>query len=119
MILKDIQYSMNMEKRLRIVILLLIFLYLIILGTAFYYQIIGDQNISYYKHQKNSFEWKLIDIVKEDLKKIYAITILVSLILCLLVAGKAILKPRSDMISHFTTKFIEKFTKKDDFLKNK
>jgi hypothetical protein len=109
--MKNIHDTINMEKRLRIVIFFLILFYLIVLGTAFYYQIIGDQDISKYVYQKNPFEWKLVDMIKEDLKKIYEVAFIASLVFFLLIIGKAILITRRNIISHFFAKCLVKFKK--------
>lgn len=109
--MNKIHYVMNTEKRLRIVIFSLTLVYIIILGTAFYYQIIGNQDISIYLHQKNLFELKLIDMVEEDMKKIYEDVVIVTLVFFLFNIVRVVLKTRREMIVHLTVKLFDKFRK--------
>jgi hypothetical protein len=80
-------------NRLKVVKTAFLAAYAMILGAAFYYQIVGDQGIRVYENQKNYFELVVTEIIR-------ARTASFSLRLLSLVAGFCALLLLMKLISH-------------------
>ena len=78
--------------RIRIITIFFVLTYLIILGTAFYYQVIGDKAIKIYQSHKNYFELILIEIMKVNIDKIWVKILILIMVFCILISGKNLIK---------------------------